>query len=797
MAKAVKSNPKKEDKNQIRREIAGVALMALAIFLGVSLYSDAVGIFGVFISGVIFGLTGIVGYAVPPILFIAGLVFIIASGAKVTTTSIVLSFVGLLCILALLQVSITSSIENQKFFEYIIAAYRTGETLSAGGGFLGAVLAFPVLLLIGTIGAYIFLIAALLIIFLAVTRISLKAAGKKVGETIIDGVSAVSEQISSRRQDLYYENLEDQSGNRVSRRGKKPKKLSAQRKTNRLIDQQEEIDFLPTSGPIKKRDLTYNGNSDLYNKEPVYKPAINVPEKEPEIFIDAPVLKPQGKAPAAVPEPKPHIEIHADYKYPPVTLLKTNINSTKQSSGEMPQEKGRLLVNTLASFGIEAKIINITVGPVITRYELQPAQGIRVNRITSLSKDLALSLAAPKVRIEAPIPGKAAIGIEIPNNRIAPVLLRDIIDSDEFRQSRSSTTLALGKDVAGKIIVADLDKMPHLLIAGKTGAGKSVCMNNVIISMVYKASPDDLKMILVDPKKVEFSIYSTLPHLYAPVVTDAKKAAGTLKWAVMEMEQRYQKMAKLGARNLSAYNASLADPQEKMPKLVVVIDELADLMMVAAKEVEDSICRIAQLGRACGIHLIVATQRPSADIITGLIKANIPSRIAFSVADAINSRVILDAPGAEELIGNGDMLFHANGSAKAIRLQGAYASDEEVERVSNFFKAQTADRSFADDILDEMVSTAQDGATGGGKHEDDLLPEAVKLLLDGGKGEASISMIQRRLRVGYARAARLIDIMEQMKIVSGYDGSKPRRLLITHSDYYRLFGGGSELQADE
>lgn len=465
-------------------------------------------------------------------------------------------------------------------------------------------------------------------------------------------------------------------------------------------------------------------------------------------------------------------------------------------SNENPSETGALLIDTLASFGISAKLLNVTVGPVITRFELQPAPGVRVNRITTLSNDIALALAAPRVRIEAPIPGKAAVGVEIPNKNAITVVLRDIIESREFQDAASPITMALGKDTGGKVITADLGKMPHMLIAGATGSGKSVCINDLIISMVYKSSPADLRMILIDPKVVELSVFGTLPHLLIPVVTEPKKASGALRWAVNEMTLRYKKFSEAGARDLARYNELQDSPDKRLPRLVVIIDELADLMMVAPDEVEDSICRVAQLGRASGIHLIVATQRPSADIITGLIKANIPSRCAFAVSSGIDSRIILDSTGAEKLLGRGDMLFHPNGSNKPLRLQCAFVSDEEVERVVGYFRDQQQQPHFDEQVISDLSNTAKGGATGGvfgeGKQEDDLLGEAVRIVLE--SGQASISMIQRRLRVGYARAARLIDIMEQHGYVSGFDGSKPRRVLIKRNEYESLFGDGSFIE---
>ena len=439
------------------------------------------------------------------------------------------------------------------------------------------------------------------------------------------------------------------------------------------------------------------------------------------------------------------------------------------------------------------------MGPVVTRYELQPARGVRVNRITTLSNDLALALAAPRVRIEAPIPGKAAVGVEVPNKTAATVLLKEILDTDEFRNAKSPVTMAIGKDIGGKIVVADLAKMPHMLIAGSTGSGKSVCINDIILSMIYKSAPEDLRLIMVDPKQVELSVYSTLPHLLIPVVTDPKKAASALRWAVNEMTMRYKKFSDRGARDLARYNEIQEDPKNRLPRIVVIVDELADLMMVAPDEVEDCICRIAQLGRAAGIHLIVATQRPSADVITGLIKANIPSRAAFAVSSAIDSRIILDCTGAEKLLGRGDCLFHPNGAAKPTRLQAAFVSDEEVEAVVNDIKAQNGGEQQFDSEAEQAMSGAAGGAKGGvfgeGKQEDELLGEAVRIVLD--SGQASISMIQRKLRVGYARAARLVDMMEEQGYVSGFDGSKPRKVLIKRAQWEAIFGDGSGSYSDD
>ncbi|MEL7608433.1 MAG: DNA translocase FtsK [Bacillota bacterium] len=787
---------------QTRREIAGVCLIALGLFFGVSLYSDAVGILGAGISGFSFGMLGLVAYAFPVICLASGIAIIIASKRRKGGTALALALIGVLCILVMIQINHRPIIQNVTVIAYWRDAYLRGADLRLGGGLIGSLLAYPSLLLIGETGSYIFYGAGILILILIVTKLSLRNAGEKVGEHISNGINAISES-RNRRQALYLEEFgEEVQQDPLPRRSKRQRPpIVEEPPSNKLKHSADELEFLPVSGPLNRREAPVNeedpfGFDEMLaqsghlaggtNPAGAQKPAAAAPAQgDGRARADAGEEHPLKAA--AAPQSPVFAPVPAGaylYQRPPYTLM--NLPKKDFARSEQATDKAKLLLDTLASFNISAKLLDVSVGPAITRYELQPAQGVRVSRITSLADDIALALAAPRVRIEAPIPGKAAIGIEVPNPSIATVLLREVIESPAFINAKSSISFALGKDIAGNIAIADLDKMPHLLIAGATGSGKSVCLNNIIISMIYKSTPEELKLILVDPKVVELKMFSNLPHLLVPVVTDPKKAAGALRWAVLEMEQRYQKLAKHNVRSIAGYNSSKDQPEDKMPKIVIIIDELADLMMVAAKDVEESICRIAQLGRACGIHLIVATQRPSVDIITGLIKANIPSRIAFAVSSAIDSRVILDFSGAEKLLGRGDMLFHANGASKPVRIQGAFVSDEEVEHIADFFDTQPSEPQYDEEVLQEIsVSTAPGAAQGGGKQEDELLPEAVKIVLD--SGQASISMIQRRLRVGYARAARLIDIMEKKNIVSGFDGSKPRKLLIDYVQYAQMF----------
>ena len=510
------------------------------------------------------------------------------------------------------------------------------------------------------------------------------------------------------------------------------------------------------------------------------------------------------------------------YQFPPIQLLKPKLNSDDSDAMEEMQNNAKKLIDTLTSFGVKASIVNICRGPSVTRYELQPAPGVKISKITNLSDDIALSLAANGVRIEAPIPGKAAVGIEVPNKVVSMVTMRELIDSDKFRNSKSKLTTVLGRDISGEIVVTDLAKMPHLLIAGTTGSGKSVCVNSILMSILYKATPDEVKLLLIDPKMVEFSKYKGIPHLLIPVVSDAKKAAGALAWAVNEMLQRYKIFSEYDCKDIDSYNSlieknmnymeknppvvneegeevqpvlevnGLPVAKEKMSRVVIAIDELADLMMAAPSEVEDSICRLAQMARAAGMHLILATQRPTVNVITGLIKANVPSRISLKVSSNTDSRTILDTGGGEKLIGRGDMLFSPVGAPKPIRVQGCYASDEEIEGVTHYIKKaysaqynseieEKIKRIAAEEIAQGKKSGDSDSSSDEGLDIDSKMEEAIKCVIEA--GQASTSLLQRRLKVGYARAGRMIDDMEQMGVVGPHQGSKPRDVLMNYNEW--------------
>ncbi len=533
-----------------------------------------------------------------------------------------------------------------------------------------------------------------------------------------------------------------------------------------------------------------------------------IPEQMPELVRPTPEIKKvtakeaaQSAAEVADEIARTNEQEKPVYSFPPIDLLRSAGGSAADGTQEM-RENTKRLNDTLASFRIEAHISNVTRGPSVTRYEVELEKGVRLNKLTTMADDIALSLGASGVRI-APVPGKiSVVGIEVPNVAVTTVSLREVISSGEFSRAKSKSSFAVGKDIGGSAIVGNIAKLPHMLIAGTTGSGKSVCMNSIIISLLYKASPDDVKLIMVDPKMVELGIYNGIPHLLIPVVTDPKKAAGSLQWAVTEMMRRYRSMSDAGVRDLDSYNSMIDGGElegEHLPQVVVIIDELADLMLVAAKEVEESICRIAQMGRAAGIHLIIATQRPSADVITGLMKANIPSRIAFAVASAMESRIILDTVGAEKLVGKGDMLFAPIGSGKPVRVQGCFVSDAEVESVASYVKehyTNTYDQNVMNEIEKKAAqtgnkstpATASDPDPCSAEMEgDEMLPAAVDVILE--TKQASVSMLQRRLKLGYARAARIVDEMEERGIVGPFVGSKPRQILITKEQWEQMKSG--------
>ena len=637
------------------------------------------------------------------------------------------------------------------------------------GGIVGGAISYVFQLLFSRLGAFIITIALVVAALILLTHFSFTSAVNTMGEQIVKIAKSIK----------------NFAATKIFKKKAKPE--SSKRKIGETTDDVSEtylpvVDSTEDSIPM---DIKLNGFKDPYQncREE------NLKEEDfPFLF------KKKNENSDAEDDGKPHIPEATlsgfVYNYPSIDLLSesrpndVNLKEAKTSA----LRDARKLVATLKSFGVDAKVNNISRGPTVTRYELSPSAGVKVSRIVSLADDIALNLAAPAIRIEAPIPGKAAVGIEIPNKEVQTVSLREVIDTVEFAQAESKLSVCLGKDISGETVIADIAKMPHLLIAGSTGSGKSVCINSLIVSLLFKASPQELNFIMIDPKVVELGIYNGIPHLCAPVVTDPKKAAGALQWAVKEMNNRYKIFAESGVRDLESYNELVRSRNEEniLPHYVIVIDELADLMMVAPAEVEDSICRLALMARAAGMHLVIATQRPSVDVITGVIKANIPSRIAFKVASQVDSRTILDQAGAEKLLGRGDSLFYPMGAVKPVRIQGSFISDREVENVVEFLKSQ-GDFSYNEEIVDQF--SAMGSGEKGSKSEndseiDELLPQAIELVID--YGQASVSFLQRRLKIGYSRAARIIDMMEERGIVSAYEGSKPRQVLISKEKYTEI-----------
>ncbi len=686
---------------------------------------------------------------------------------------------------------------------------------NASTGIFGALLGYPMFALLSSPGAW---IACLLLIFATVmimtgtTLIALfKAMGKPV-KKIEESVESAYEQRNERKgtnvdipldSDISPEPDEELSPEELRQnviakyRGLDKETApmdirSSSKKAPQKSVAASKPDVYATAAAVSERadeempnnDNAENSNlSDIINK-------VNTDAKEKSKSIEFTV--PEGSAITFDTGVK-------EYKYPPVSLLsEVTPDSTQNITAEL-ESTATLLVDTLRSFGVESRIINISRGPSVTRYELQPAAGVKISKITNLANDIAMNLATSGVRIEAPIPNKPAVGIEVPNKNTSIVKIREIIDSQTFSASKSKLSVALGKDISGEQRIADIAKMPHGLIAGATGSGKSVCINSIIMSILYKASPDDVKLLLIDPKVVELGIYNGIPHLIVPVVTDPRKAAGALGWAVLEMEKRYKLFAENDVRNLAGFNelAEKRDDLMKMPQMVIIIDELADLMMTAPGEVEDSICRLAQKARAAGIYLIVATQRPSVDVVTGLIKANIPTRIAFAVSSQVDSRTIIDVGGAEKLMGKGDMLFFPTGAIKPERIQGCFVSDSEVEKVVQYLKSDHKNE-YDEDVINEIErQAAKEKAAKSGLPEDrvdddadPMLDDAIECVVEA--GQASTSLLQRRLRLGYARAARIIDMMEERGVVGPYEGSKPRQVLITKEQLLERKAGSQD-----
>ena len=774
MAATKKSSTKKaaQQADTAKRQLLSVIWFAVSVFFLCVVFIKGQNLW-LGLHNIIFGIFGVTAYFYP---FLLGFVAIMYAVDKIKGSfTVKIAEATALAVLIGAAVDIFSAHPKIGFWEQLVKGYTDGVALKSGG-FLGALIGEPIYLAFGKTGAAITVILLIFVLLMLVTGTTLIALFRSLSRP----VKAVSKQA----EEVYRERQEKEEN------GKK------QLKVIKGFDPDIPVDDIPQ----KRRDKTENLSRkqakvvSTYYDEPMPEEILETPEgSEDKEKIDSALKSAEEEAEnidfkAETKEFTESLE-NAEkddnaYVFPPLNLLKPSVSGKAAIQGaELTAEH---LINTLKSFGVEARIVNISRGPTVTRYELQPSAGVKISKITNLADDIALNLATAGVRIEAPIPNKAAVGIEVPNKQSDIVGVRGIFESPDFTSAKSKLTVALGRDIGGNAIVTDIAKMPHGLIAGATGSGKSVCINSIIMSILYKATPEEVKLLMIDPKVVELGIYNGIPHLLVPVVTDPRKASGALGWAVTEMENRYKMFADRGVRNIEGYNKfvdELGDPEiEKMPHIVIIIDELADLMITAPKEVEDSINRIAAKARAAGMHLIVATQRPSVDVITGVIKANIPTRIAFAVSGQVDSRTILDTAGAEKLLGRGDMLFRFATSPKPNRIQGCFVSDEEVEAVVEFIKkGKTAD--YDDNVMVEIERQAavekkqKTGLDEDGPEEDPMLQDAIRVVVE--SGMASTSLLQRKLKLGYARAARIVDEMEQRGVVGPYKGSKPRDVLIT------------------
>ncbi len=706
----------------------------------------------------------------------------------------------------------------------IAKLYANGKE-STGGGVCGGLLGSALYRLIGAIPTFIIATAVLIVFAIFMFGFTPMKLADIMGNRIKERKEKLSEMAAQKAEERAKERIEKEKELEAERKkaqyeaelAEREKKISKVSDGLEVDDDEAKSDDKPikvgdesskTSEEINLEEIFVNKENLELSKKLLSDDSstvqsadisINVSDKEESPVVSAEPLQASSE----------NDEKH-DYQFPPISFLVKD-SSAKVDAAEELNITADKLVKTLESFGVKTTVVDVSRGPTVTRYELQPQIGVKVRSIGNLVDDIALHLAAKgAVRIEAPIPGKSAVGIEIPNQSSSIVRLRGLIENSKFNESKSKLTVVLGEDVAGNPIYMNIAAMPHLLIAGATGMGKSVCINSLIISLLYKAKPDEVKLILIDPKKVELNMYNGIPHLIVPVVSDPKKAAGSLRWAVSEMEQRFQLMDECGARDLAGYNEIAEnDPElKKLPEIVIIIDELADLMMTAPGEVEDAICRIAQKARAAGMHLVIGTQRPSVDVITGLIKANIPSRIAFTVASQIDSRTIIDIAGAEKLCGKGDMLYAPVGISKPLRVQGSFVSTSEVEKVCEFLSSE-ASAEYDDEVAKSIEKEAEKcGVKGSLKDKseqatsadgvedgDEMLPKAIEIAVEAGENGISTSMLQRRLAVGYARAGRLIDTMEQMHIIGGFEGSKPRKVLITREQYLEMKMHGSESES--
>lgn len=782
-----------------RTEVILWMIVAVSLLLFISNFGFG-GMVGRALSDFLFGVFGLPAYVLP-VALIAGSFFAVSNkgnfSASIKLAAAIL-FVLFLCTFMALAA-------GGKEMQAPLDAYTYSADRHAGGGILGGTIAFYMVKAFGIMGSYIIDIIVLIVSMVLITEKSALKGMKKGGQKVYESARENNEKYREYREYKSKERRMDHKVSGVSTNIKIEKKKPERSKS----DEMGEIHMVETKTeqPLPEIAGNFIPDTSVNPSE-----ALSEMPPEPEItgIAEIPADEPKKrktKASAAETEQETadvakelenaKARPSQNYVLPKAELLKPGNGKKSANTEHYLRETANKLQQTLQTFGVNVTISNISCGPAVTRYELQPEMGVKVSKIVGLADDIKLNLAAADIRIEAPIPGKAAVGIEVPNKENVMVSFRELIESPEFKNSKSKISFAVGKDISGKTMVTDIAKMPHLLIAGATGSGKSVCINTIIMSILYKARPDEVKLLMIDPKVVELSVYNGIPHLMIPVVTDPKKASGALHWAVAEMTERYEKFAEANVREINGYNAKVDSIQagegeerpQKMPQIVIIVDELADLMMVASNDVEEAICRLAQLARAAGIHLVIATQRPSVNVITGLIKANMPSRIAFAVTSGVDSRTILDMNGAEKLLGKGDMLFNPQGIPKPVRVQGAFVSDQEVSDVVNFITEHNGQAEYNDSVQQKMDSLQSQGNTAvaisdsdsADDGRDSYFSEAARIIVD--KEKASIGMLQRYLKVGFNRAARIMDQLEEAGIVGPEEGTKPRRVLMSPEEF--------------
>ena len=792
MIKNKKNNKKISNKKNVRKrkktsseiasgkEIMGLFLIVIGIVFFISLYSQRMGLIGSLIYKLFSVISGSGNFLIPLLLIFWGILYNIQATKFHMRRYIICSLVIFLCVLVFLD---GSKEMDMTLIERIIKSTEYMD-ITRSGGILGAIFGFFSYKLLGSLGTYLVLgliIVASIYFMLKVNIDQLIMLSEDIGEYFEDKKKAFEEKKADRKI-----KLEEKEQKKIERENLKKEKIELKKSKeeksseaedfgeNLVIKDYSDENIVENLEEEKSEVISNNDNTNKIEEKTIEYTEIENDENVIDTIKDD--IENKSKEEFV-------------YTYPDVALL-DRVKSKGGFSKDEVIEKGKIIENTMRNFGIESKVVAINRGPVITSYELKPAPGIKLSRIVGLSDNIAMALASSELRIEAPIPGKTVVGIEVPNKEKDAVGLKELIDSNEFKNINSDIPLALGKDVEGNILISGMEDMPHLLIAGATGSGKSVCINSIITSIIYKSSPKDVKLMLIDPKVVELSIYNGIPHLLIDVVTNPKKAAFALNWAVDEMEKRYMAFAENHVRDLKGYNKKMVsegNEDEKLPKILIIVDELADLMMVASKEIEEYIARLAQKARAAGMHLILATQRPSVDVITGTIKANVPSRIAFAVASSIDSRTILDMGGAEKLLGKGDMLFYPSKYPKPKRIQGAYIGDSEVERVVDFVKNNNEIKNNVESKIEKAIENKKVKVD---DEKDPLFKEAVELVLN--DEQASISYIQRKLKVGYSRAGRIVDQMEEMGIIGPHEGSKPRKLLKTKEEIDIILGDEDE-----